>query len=107
MDLKQLQKFEKKEVTICLTNGFKFTHIFPKISEEGLIEFFDVKEREEVSISPEFISIVSYKKDRGEKMTNEKSKNNNEGNHGQKPRPETGIVEQAQKSDQLNKQNKK
>ena len=64
MNLKQLKRFEKKEVTICCTNGFKFTHIFLKISEEGLIEFFDVKEREQVSINPEFIVSISYKKNR-------------------------------------------
>jgi len=70
MNLKQLKKFEGKSVTICLTNGFKFTHIFPKVSEEGLIEFFDVKEREEVSIAPEFILSISYKKDREVKNGN-------------------------------------
>lgn len=65
MNLNQLKKFEGKKVTICLVNSFKFTHVFPKISEDGLLEFFDVKEHEQVSLTPEFILSVSYKKERG------------------------------------------
>lgn len=57
-----LERYKNKKVTLILGNGFKFTNIFLRFEEPGLVSFFDVKENEFIFLEPESIVSVAVKK---------------------------------------------
>jgi len=57
MELQQLKPFIGKNVKIILKNGFLFKNVYFKITDDGLVTFYD-KFSEKLIIDPDFIKVL-------------------------------------------------